>query len=129
MKICLFFVFVIVLLTGCTSTTTIKEFDLAGNLIKETVADETMTQTIVSSTQNKTIIFWQSGWFVKGKVVMNDVSSGTAFPQFDFQGGKVDTGMALIHKDQQNLDKIPEMLKATRSNLSVTTSGVAETAK
>lgn len=109
---------------GCASTSTIKEYDLQGNLVKETQTNESVAATIVESTKNKSLVFWSSGWYGKAKAVFADSSSPV--PTFDLEAGKVDTGMASIHKDQQNLDKIPDIIKATRSDLGVTSDGIGD---
>lgn len=52
------------ILTGCTSTSTIKEFDTKGNLVKETTTKESVVEQVIASTQNKTVIAFREFYMV-----------------------------------------------------------------
>jgi len=49
------------MLSGCSSTSTVKEFDAQGNLVKETTTKESVIDQIVSSTKDKTVFLWEEG--------------------------------------------------------------------
>ena len=48
---------------GCASTrSTITEFDKDGKITKVTESTQSVIQTLMSSTQNKSVIIWEDGW-------------------------------------------------------------------
>lgn len=47
---------------GCTTTSTIHEFDTAGNLVKTTVTERDPFDKLAESTRNKTVVAWSNGW-------------------------------------------------------------------
>lgn len=125
MKIKLLLALTLFILSGC-STITVTEFDpTTGVKTKETVTKNTTVATIISSTKDKSILTWSSGW-----VVWLEFSPGTTedpTPHGKIKAGCLDIGTLLICKDQQNIKKIAPVILATRSNLSVNSTGATST--
>lgn len=115
----------VMLFAGC-STITVKEFDVAtGKITKETVTENTTVATIVTSTKDKSIFMWSSGWMVW--IEGSPATTEEPTPHIKMIGGNIDKGMILLHKDQQKLDELADIIKATRSNMSFTASGANST--
>ena len=109
------------LLTGCASTT-ITEFDAAGKITKKTETSQSVIGTLTSSTQNKTVIMWEDGWtaYISG-------STGTTedpTPHGKIFCGKVNKGWISLLSGQDNLSNIADIIRATKSDISITGEGV-----
>lgn len=112
--------------TGCFSPTqsTITEFSADGKkIVKQTITSESVIKSVVESTKDKSVFTWESGW-----VAYLHATAATAenpSPTFKLGAGKIDKGAITLHKDHKEIS-IPEVIKATRSELEVTTTGVTE---
>lgn len=112
-------------LTGCLSPTqtTITEYGADGKIVKETVTSESVIKSVTDSTKDKSVIVWESGW-----IAYMSATTATAenpSPTFKMGAGKVDKGAITLHKDHKDIP-VAGIIKATRSELSVTTKGVEE---
>lgn len=112
-----------IIMTGCNSTSTIREFDANGNLIKETTTKESVVEQIIASTQNKSVIAFRE-WY--GIVLRAEPSTETMFA-LDCGYIHKNTGVVSILKDQQNLDKVADIVKAIKQtdSVSASTTGVS----
>lgn len=113
------------LLTGCFTgtTSTVTEYDQNGKIVKVTQTGESVVKSITESTKDKTCITWESGWNAYLHATAATAESPT--PTFRIGAGKVDKGKLTLHKDHKDFP-VAEIIKATRSDLEVTTSGVTE---
>lgn len=123
----IFFSFVLVLLlTGCTSTrSVITEFDSAGKIIKTTETQKSVISSIVESTKDKTVIIWEDGW-----AAYISASSGTTedpTPHGKIFMGQVNKGVLSIHKDHKNIKGAAEVIRATKSDVTVNAQGASST--
>lgn len=112
--------------TGCLSTTsyTVEELDLQGNVTKRTTTTESVVKTITASTKDKTLIVWFTGTKAGIKASTNQAEdSFMPTVEIDFKSGS--GGMASIHKNQQNVDKVALLIQATRQDIDVTATGVS----
>lgn len=114
-----------VTLTGCLSPTqaTITEYGADGKIVKETVTSESVIKSVTDSTKDKSVIVWESGW-----IAYMSATTATAenpSPTFKLGAGKVDKGAITLHKDHKDFP-VADIIKATRSELEVSTTGVAE---
>jgi hypothetical protein len=112
--------------TGCFSPTqsTITEFGADGKTItKQTVTSESVIKSLTESTKDKTCIVWESGWLAY--LTASTATTEDPTPTFKIGAGKVDKGMITLHKDHKDLS-VADVIKSTRSDLSVTTTGVTE---
>lgn len=112
-------------LTGCLSPTqtTITEYGADGKIVKETITSESVIKSVTDSTKDKSVIVWESGW-----IAYMSATTATAenpSPTFKLGAGKLDKGAITLHKDHKEIS-IPEVIKSTRSELEVSTSGVTE---
>lgn len=118
----LIFVFVVATIgsvTGC-GTITVKDIDPAtGKVVKETTT--TGTGVIITSTQNKSIYAFRSGWFFLAEVTPGSPDNPMA--HFTLDGGCLDSGILLLHKDQQNIQGVADIIKAGRSSFTVSATG------
>ncbi|MEI8244344.1 MAG: hypothetical protein WCI51_00855 [Lentisphaerota bacterium] len=117
--------------TGCAglNTTTVKEIDPAtGKVTKETTTktEQSLAQTIVSSTEHKSIYVFSSGWFFWFEVTPGTPDNPT--PHAKAKGGCIDEGMLLLHKDQQNIQGVADVIRAGRSNFSASATGASSNA-
>lgn len=117
----------VLLLTGCTSTrSVITEFDSAGKVIKTTETQQSVISSVVESTKDKTVIIWEDGW-----AAYISCSSGTTedpTPHGKIFCGQVNKGVISLHKDHQNIQGIAEVIKATKSDVTVNTQGASSSA-
>lgn len=118
------FIALAALITGCSSTSVIKEFDEKGNLVKQTETKESVVELVVASTQNKTVFAYTDGWMAG--IESTVFSSENPVPVLRILAKKDNRGVLTIHKDQQNLDKVADIIKAAKSteSLSASSSGI-----
>ena len=111
-------------LCGCTATkTVVTELDPAtGKAMKITETAESVVSTLTKSTANKTDIAWESGWAAYISASMATTEDPT--PSVKMFAGKTDKGIISAHKDQASWDKISEVIRATKYELSVSATGV-----
>ena len=124
MKIFIALFAVLMLVSGCNSTSIITEIDpVTGKVSKVTETSESVIKQITDSTKNKTVYVWSKGWATKISVSMATAENPT--PTFRIYAGNIDHGILSLHKDQQNMDKLSEIIKACNSSaLSITAEGV-----
>ena len=109
----------VAMLSGCYSTSTIKEFDpTTGILTKETTTKENVVEQIIASTQNKTVVAFRE-WY--GVMIRAEPSEETLFA-LDCGYIHKNTGVVSVLKDQQNLDKVADIVKAIKQTDSVSAS-------
>lgn len=114
-----------VFLTACFSPTqtTISEYNSEGKLTKTTITSQSVIKSIAESTKDKSIITWESGWAAYLSASTATTQSPT--PTFKLGAGKVDKGVITLHKEHKDIG-IAQIIKATRSQLSITTQGVSQ---
>ncbi len=117
----------VLLATGCTATSsTILEYDAAGNVVKQTQTSESVIKTVTDSTKNKSVVMWEDGW-----AAYISVSSGTTedpTPHGKIFAGKINRGGISILPNQTGLPGIAKIIQATKSDVSASlTDGVSAT--
>ena len=114
------------LLCGCASTRSmITEFDKDGKITRLTESTQSVIQTLMSSTQNKSVIIWEDGWaaYISGSTGTFDDPT----PHGKIFCGKVNKGWISLQKDQQNIAGIAKIIQSTKNDVSVTLEGVSST--
>jgi len=112
-----------VMLAGCSSTSIITEYDAQGNITKKTETKESVVEQVIASTKDKTVIVFREFYMVGLRA---EPSSENLF-SLECAYMHKNTGVISVLKDQQNLDKIANIvynMKQTDS-VSATTSGVS----
>lgn len=124
----LFSVCFVFVLTGCFSPTsaTVTEYNADGKVMKVTATSESVIKSITDSTKDKTLVVWESGWLAY--LSASTATTEDPTPTFKIGAGKVDKGAISLHKDHKDMN-IADVIKSTRSDLEVTTTGVAEKKK
>ena len=119
-----FILLAVVYLTGCsTPQTTITELDKDGNITKITKTGERdAIDKLTDSTKNKSVIAWTDGWIAY--ISVSTATTEDPTPTGKISAGKVAKGYISLLPNQQNLEHIAEIIRATKTNLSVTTSGI-----
>lgn len=106
-----------VLLAACASTSsTILEYDAAGNVVKRTETSESVIKTVTDSTKNKSVVMWEDGW-----AAYISVSSGTLedpTPHGKIFMGKVNKGAISLLPNQNGLPGISRIIQATKNDVS-----------
>lgn len=112
----------IAMLTGCNSTSIITEYDAQGNIVKKTETKESVVEQVIASTQNKTVVAFREFYMVGMRA---EPSSENLF-SLECAYMHKNTGVISVLKDQQNLDKIADIVKNMKQtdSVSATTSGV-----
>jgi len=113
----------IAMLTGCSSTSIITEYDAQGNITKKTETKESVVEQVMASTKEKTVIAFREFYAVGLRA---EPSTETLFT-FECAYVHKNTGVISVLREQQNLDKIADIIynmKQTDS-VSATTSGVS----
>ncbi|MDD5697294.1 MAG: hypothetical protein PHH77_01640 [Victivallaceae bacterium] len=115
-------------LTGCATTqTTICEFDKDGKIIKKTVTrEQDAIDKITVATKDKTVVIWSEGWtaYISATIATTEDPTPTA----KIFVGKVARGYMSILKDQANITDIAQVIKATKTDLSVNSGSVSSSA-
>lgn len=111
------FIVMLLALAGCSSTTTICEFDAAGKLVRETKTKESLPAAIIRSTQNKTVVMWEDGW--AGYISASPGTQEDPSPHGKIFVGKVNKGYIGILPGQQNVADIAKIVQATKTDLAV----------
>jgi hypothetical protein len=126
-KIILITIICAALFCGCTATkTVISELDPStGKTVKVTETTESVVSTLTQSTSNKTVIAWESGWAAYISASMATAEDPT--PSVKMFAGKTDKGIISAHKEQQNWEKLAEVIKATKYELELSTEGMKST--
>lgn len=114
--------FMMLLAVGCSTPTTVFEFDKAGKITKKTVTEKDAISKITESTKNKTIIAFSDGWVAYIQATIATVENPT--PTGKMFAGKVMKCYMSILPDQQNIENIASIIQAMKSNLEVTGSGI-----
>ena len=112
-------------LTACLSGTSsvITEYDAAGNITKVTEHHESVIRSVTDSTRDKSVIVWESGW--TAYLTATAATAEDPTPTLKLGAGKVNKGAITLHRDHKNVQTIlPELIRATRDDLTVTASGV-----
>lgn len=116
------------LLSGCLvggGTTTVKEFDKDGKVIKETVSKKPFVGYITDSTKDKTLIVWTSGWVAEVSAAFMNADDPT--PHVKIYAGKLDKGIISAKPDTQNWDGIAKAIVATKQDLNISLAGISGT--
>ena len=113
------------LVVGCNSTSTITEYDLAtGKPLKVTTTSESVIDQVTKSTKDKTCYVWTKGW--GGKLNVASCTTDNPIPGFDAELFNLDKGALTIHKDQANMDKLADVIKACNATaLQVSAEGIS----
>lgn len=116
------------LLSGCMiggGTTTIKELDANGKVVKETVQKKPFVGYITDSTKDKTLIIWTSGWVAEVSAAFMNTEDPT--PHVKIYAGKLDKGIISAKPDTQNWDGIAKAVVATKQDLNISMTGISGT--
>jgi hypothetical protein len=110
-------------ITGCYSIAKTTTFRLDGSVESVTESKEPLSGQIISSTKNKTVYKWTKGW--GADLELGNISADNPTGGFKMKAFNLDEGLLTLHKDQQNLDKVAEIIRACNSSsLSISPSGV-----
>jgi len=112
------------MLAGCFSSSEdrIREFDPSGNLIYEKICSESPVKSILNSTGDKTIIFWDNSWIAF--VSASSFSLEDPAPVLKMGIGHADKGYISL-LGQHDFSRIPETVRAVREDtISLTASGI-----
>lgn len=122
--LCVVAVFIAVCCAGCLAPTqtTVREYDADGKISKETVTSESVVSSLVESTQNKTIVLWESGWAAYMSASTATMENPT--PTVKMFAGKTDRGLISALKGQK-FDGMAEVIHATKYDFSVSADGIA----
>jgi len=112
------------MLAGCFSSSEdrIREFDPSGNLIYEKSCSESPVKSILNSTGDKTVIFWDNSWIAF--VSASSFSLEDPAPVLKMGIGHADKGYISL-LGQHDFSRIPETVRAVREDMiSLTASGI-----
>ena len=115
-------------LSGCMiggGTTTIKEFDAEGKVIKETVQEKPFVGYVTDSTKDKTIIIWTSGWVAEVSAAFMNADDPT--PHVKIYAGKLDRGIISAKPDTKDWEGIAKAVVATKQDLNISLTGISGT--
>jgi len=107
---------------GCTTKTVVTEFDLEGHVTKVTETDRDPFDKITGSTKEKSVVAWSNGWAAYIRATTATTENPT--PTGEIYAGKVSKGFLTLHREQQNADRIPAIIAATREDVTVDMTGV-----
>lgn len=118
--------FFALLLAGCSTTTVISEFDAQGNITKVTTTERDVFDKVTESTRGKSVAMYTDGWcaYVSCSMITTDDPS----PHIKMFAGKHSKGYIAIIPEQQNLKYFADIIKATKSSLTVNAEGITNVA-
>jgi len=122
MKPTLFSLALALFCAGCTTKTVVTEFDLEGHVTKVTETDRDPFDKITESTRDKSVVAWSNGWAAYIRATTATTENPT--PTGEIYAGKISKGLFTLHKDQQNADKIPAVIAATREDVTIDMTGI-----
>lgn len=111
-------------MTGCTATkSTTITYDTEGRITSRVESQESIVKEITTSTANKTVVAWESGWaaYISGSTATNDDPT----PHVKMFAGKTDKGVISALPNQTGWDGIAEVIKATKYDLQLSAKGVS----
>lgn len=127
-KLILFFLIssLCVLLSACASTSsTILEYDAAGNVVKRTETSESVIKTITDSTRGKTVIAWDNSWLAGLSISTATTEDPT--PTIKILAGRNDKGVINV-LPQHDISVFKEIIPAIRAgDLNAGVTGVTST--
>lgn len=110
---------VMTVLSGCASTSsTVFEFDPDGKVVKETRTTESVMQTLINSTKNKSVVLWEDSLTAYMSVSGGTVDDPT--PHGKIFAGKVNRGAVTLLPDQEDVANIAKVIHATKSDVELT---------
>ncbi len=111
---------------GCSTPTTVTEYDSSGAVTKTTVTERDIVDKLTESTRHKLVFAWSNGWSAYVEAVMSEASSGTITPTGKIFAGKVGKGYLSIPEGFScpNIN-IADIVAATHENLSVGFTGAS----
>ena len=117
-------VIALIVLTGCSSVSTVCEFDKEGNLIKKTESDTSAINEAILSAKSKSIAMWSTGWCAKLIAVF--ATPDNPSPQFHVEAGNIETGYISILPTQKNLEGMADVINAVRNGtLDISATGIS----
>lgn len=113
-------------ITGCTTATTVEEYDATGKIVRKTVAERDIVEKITESTKDKMVLAWTNGWAAYVKAEVTEVTSGTVTPTGEIFVGKLNKGYLSVPQGfkTSGID-IPSIIAGTHENLSVGFTGAS----
>ena len=110
------------IMVGCTATKShVKEYDAEGRIVRETVTSESVVTSLTKSTQDKTVIAWESGW--SAYLSCSGATSEDPTPTVKMGAGKVDSGL-ISALPETRWEGMAEVIAATRQDLIVNADGI-----
>ena len=110
---------VMTVLSGCASTSsTVFEFDPDGKVVKETRTTESVMQTLINSTKNKSVVLWEDSLTAYMSVSGGTVDDPT--PHGKIFAGKVNRGAVTLLPEQEDVANIAKVIHATKSDVELT---------
>ncbi|OGV32835.1 MAG: hypothetical protein A2020_07960 [Lentisphaerae bacterium GWF2_45_14] len=109
---------------GCSSTSTITEFDAQGKITKVTDTKESVVEQVIASTKEKTVFIFDKGWWFGAEASI--FSPESPVPITRILAKKNNRGVLSIRQDQRGMAEIRDIVKAAleTESLAVTASGV-----
>ena len=110
---------VMTVLSGCASTSsTVFEFDPDGKVVKETRTTESVMQTLINSTKNKSVVLWEDSLTAYMSVSGGTVDDPT--PHGKIFAGKVNRGAVTLLPEQEDVANIAKVIHATKRDVELT---------
>lgn len=110
------------LLPGCLAPTqsTIREYDAAGNVIKETVTSESIVKTVVESTKDKLVYLNDQSWLAGIRAIPPGSSAENPMGTLEILAGRSDKTMLTMP-----MEKTSDVAAATSGIEAITTAARA----
>lgn len=112
---------IIVIGAGCSSTSTVYEYDASGTLTRKVETKESIAKSITDSAKNKTLIVWRKGW--AGYMSVSMATEEDPTPTGKLYVGKIGGGYISILPDHADKINWPAVIAATGEDLSATLDG------
>lgn len=116
----------LIVLSGCLSSTrsSYRVYDEEGRLVVSGESTESVVSSITKSLEDKTVVVYESGW--SAYVSCSPGTSDDPTPHVKLYAGKRDRGYVSTPHEKAAVT-IPDIIRASRSDLKVGFSGVSST--
>ena len=113
-------------LAGCSTSTTVTEYDSSGKVTKTTMVERDIVDKIAESTKGKLVFAYSGGWAAYVKAKVTEAESGAITPFGEVYVGQVDKGyLSIPDKFSCTGVTISDIIAATHKNLSAGFTGVS----
>lgn len=123
---CMFLIGLLFCISGCGTLTEseLMEYDSSGKMIRLQRNRESLIHSVMNSTKNKNVVYWESGWRATFSVNMATMEHPT--PSFEVYAGKFNRGLISSLPAEKHLGDIANVIRSAKDELEVSRDGIRD---